>query len=625
MTQSIETDTPNTDELEMTATDSAPTETENQPRDAASVAGGEVAVFDASALEPAEVVYDAELIEEHPEEFRTPEVDADLLEFDIPEGEARYDLDNDPELVESVRAWGVLEPVTVYPGAGGRYRVARGRRRVLAARLTGHKVPIVVRYGAAGDESETMIQTIAAEMHTNDRRIDYTDRERANRWAQMSLYGASVARIARDTSAKREEVKAALAAVDSSTAMGAVDAGQFSFEQAAVIAEYEQAGDLDAVTRLMRAPAWDFGAEAGRIAADRAQIAEQFRESLPYAERGFVFVVREPGCAGTELPDGEFIRAEELRTAEGGEVTPEVVDAAPLLWSMYLELHPESVAVDAETGEPVEFGQIDWDTRYYRSAEADEGLRHFDSVTLQDGWQPEFWLPVENLEASGLVVHEEFAPGVVVVSDTAEGVSEEDRDAAGAAAIAALEARRKAEEEREEAARKRQRVTALNIEGATAKTERRTFVAQLLTRKTLPSDAAAFIADSLLLEPDLLNRHLAQASGLDLLNLGDRDKACKHNADASANRSLVVVYGLVLGAHEARVDKSHWRAKTDGWWGDGPGYRRYLCHLAEQGHILAPVEQVTAGVLELADIDIEALCARQKAQRQEQKALAAAA
>ncbi|WP_158607832.1 ParB N-terminal domain-containing protein [Nocardia panacis] len=618
----------NTDDTEIIDTNIAPADAEAPTQDTDHSAGGEVAVFDASALEPAEVVYDAELIEEDPEEFRTPEVDPSVLDFEVPEGESRYDLDNDPELVESVRAWGVLEPVTVYPGAGGRYRVARGRRRVLAARLTGHKVPIVVR-GMVGEESEAMIQTIAAEMHTNDRRVDYTDRERANRWAQMSLYGASLARIVRDTSAKRDEVKAALAAVDSGAAMDAVDSGQFSFEQAAVIAEYEQAGDVDAVARLVGVSAERFGAEAGVIAADRALIAEQFRESLPYAERGFFFVVCERGCVGTELPDGEFLHVGELRTAEGGEVTPEVVDAAPGLWSMYLELHPESVAVDAATGEPVAFEEIDWDTRYYRAGEADEGLRHFDSITLQDSWRPEYWLPVENLEASGLVVHEEIAPGLVVVSDApeeaGEGDNEEDRDAAGAAAIAALEARQRAEAEREEATRQRQRVIALNIEGTAAKTQRCAFVAQLLSRKTLPADAAAFIADSLLLEPDLLNRHGSQSSGLDLLNLGDRQKACKHNESASGNRSLVLVYGLVLGAHEARIDQDHWRAKTDGFWGDGPGYRRYLRHLADQGHTLEPVEQVTAGLLDLADIDVEALRAKHKAQREEQKALAAAA
>ncbi|WP_194814610.1 ParB N-terminal domain-containing protein [Nocardia sp. XZ_19_385] len=645
MTHGTETDMTNTDNTEVPDTDTS------------AVAGGEVAVVDSPALESAEVVYDAELVEEQPEEFRTAEVDPGELDFEVPEGESRYDLDNDPELVESVRAWGVLEPVTVYPGAEGRYRVARGRRRVLAAQLTGRKVPIVVR-GMMGDESEAMIQTIAAEMHTNDRRTDYTDRERANRWAQMSLYGASVARIVRDTSAKRDDVKAALAAVDSGVAMDAVDSGQFSFEQAAVIAEYEQAGDVDAVSRLMSVSAEGFAVEAGRIAADRARIAEQFRASLAYAQRGFSFVIREPGSAGTELPDGEYLRAEELRTAEGGEVTAEVVDAAPGLWSMYLEQYPESVAVDAESGEPVDFDEIDWETRHDRSSAAYEGLRHFDSITLESSWQPEYWLPVENLEASGLVVAEEIAPGLIMVPDTAEEASEDEepkqgedaseagegeepteggqdateqaateeaRRAAGEAAIAALEARRVAEEKRAEDTRERQRVIALNIEGTAAKEERCVFVAQLLTRKTLPSDAAAFIAEALLLEPDLLNRHRSQSGALELLNFGDRDKACKHNEDASEKRSLVLVYGLVLGAHEARIEQDHWRAKTDGFWGDGPGYRRYLRHLADQGHRLEPVEQVTAGHLDLADIDIEALRAKHKAQREEQKALAAQA
>jgi len=643
MTSNTDTEPVNvtdSDDIETTSTQAEPTnDTETTTADTDS--GNELAVFDTAGLDTAGQVYDAELIEDHPSEFRPLEVSPDLLDYDIPEDESRYDLDNDPEFVESVRMWGVLEPVTVYPVAGGRYRVARGRRRVLAAHATGHTVPVAVRVSTL--DPETMIQTIAEEVHTNDRRCDYTHRERANRWAQMSLYGASVTRIARDTAHKRDEVKAALTAVDSRTAMGAVDSGQLTFEQAAVIAEYEQAGDLDAVSRLMGTEPTRFGAEARRIEIDRERIAEQLRESMSYAERGFWFTVREPGCEGTELPDGEYMPPEELRTPDGGHVTREVIEAQPSLWAMYLEFMPESVAVDTETGEPVDFASIDWDTRYYRGDQADEGLRHFDSISLHDSWEPEFWLPLENLEAAGLVIADHLAPGLITESGTDHhtsgddatdhDASDEDRQAAAArAAPEADAARRAAAEAKEKETQKRNMVIALNIEGTAAKGERCTFVTTLLTRKTLPAGAAAFVAESLLIEPGLLNRHLAQAGALQVLGLADMDLACKHNADASASRSLVLVYGLVLGAHEARIDQSHWRAEAGGSWGDGPGYRRYLLHLAEQGHTLTPVEQVTAGHLNLAAIDIEALRAEQKARReaekarrQEQKALAAAA
>ncbi|WP_216898420.1 ParB N-terminal domain-containing protein [Nocardia alni] len=633
--------TPNTDtanttdsgDIETTSTPAEPSTAEDETSTAEADSGSELAVFDAAGLDAAAVVYEAELIEEQPNEFRPLYLRPDLLDFDVPEDEPRYDLDNDPEFVESVRMWGVLEPVTVYPLSNGRYQVARGRRRVLAAQATGHTVPVAVQAPARADHSETMIQTLAAEVHTNDRRREYTDRERANRWAQMSLYGASVTRIARDTACKREEVKAALTAVDSPSAMDAVDSGQLTFEQAAVVARYEQAGDLDAVVRLMQAPTARFGTVAGEIAADREQIAEQLRESLPYAERGFSFVLREPGCSATELPDGEFLHHEELRNPDGGEVTA----VQPSLWTVCLEVEPESVAVDAETGEPVEFAEIDWDTRHDRSAPAQEGLRHFDSIFLRDSWVPDFWLPLEHLGASGLIVYEEYAPGLIPDTDTPDtdreasdpeetgteaSESEEQRRAdPSAAAETAEAARRAAEEQREKDRQKRRMVIALNIQGTVAKEERCAFVRRLLSRKTLPTGAAAFVAESLLIEPELVNRHLAQATALELLRFDDRESAQEWNAtEASAGQSLVLVYGLVLGAHEARMDQSHWRADAGGWWGDGPGYRRYLLHLAGQGHTLTPVEQVTTGALELTDIDIDALRAEQKAAREEEKA-----
>ncbi|WP_019925507.1 ParB N-terminal domain-containing protein [Nocardia sp. BMG111209] len=621
----------------------------DETMEAVSESGTEIAVVDAGPLVGAGVVYDAEIVDDHPG-ARSWEVPVDLLDFEVPADESRYDLGNDPEFVESVRAWGVLEPVTVYPVAGGRYRVARGRRRVLAARLTGRTVPIAIRDATAPGEAEAMIATIAAEMHTNDRRTDYTHRERANRWAQMSLYGASIARIARDTATGKDEVKAALTAVDSRTAMGAVDSGQLSFEQAAVIAEYEQAGDIDAVQRLLSVPAGEFAGAARRIAADRAQITEQFTQSLVFAERGHPFMVREPGAAYTELLEDDYYEPGHLRTADGDEVTRDVIDTHPALWVVLVELRPESVALDKETGEEVDFDVIDWNTRYYPSRTPAEGKRHLDTVTLSDGWEPEFWLPAEHLDASGLVVREDEdydtpVPGIVDDQHPATGedddsdgpqVSDADREAAAEAAreaarVAAEAARQAEEAQREAERRKRAMVIALNREGEAAKAGRCEFVAQLVARKTLPAGAAAFIAETLLYEPELVNRHLSQSTGLELLGLADREKALKHTADASGNRSMVVVYGLVLGAHEARMAKDHWRADTtNSWWGDGPGYRRYLRHLAEQGHTLELVEQVTAGHCELADIDIDALIEDQKARRTqaqadagEQKAIAA--
>ena len=73
----------------------------------------------------------------------------DLLDDPSAERNSRVDLGDLNELVESIRALGVLEPIGVRPALAGRYVVLFGSRRVAAGRLAGlETIPATVRLEA---------------------------------------------------------------------------------------------------------------------------------------------------------------------------------------------------------------------------------------------------------------------------------------------------------------------------------------------------------------------------------------------------------------------------------------------------------------------------------------------
>jgi ParB family chromosome partitioning protein len=68
-----------------------------------------------------------------------------------------FDSDTLNELAESIRQWGVLEPILVRPRNNG-YEVVAGERRLRASKLAGLKeVPIIIKEMSDADARETML------------------------------------------------------------------------------------------------------------------------------------------------------------------------------------------------------------------------------------------------------------------------------------------------------------------------------------------------------------------------------------------------------------------------------------------------------------------------------------
>ena len=105
------------------------------------------------------------------------------------------------ELAASVRSIGVLQPLLVTAGAGGRFTLVAGERRWRAARLAGlREVPVVVT-SLAGDE------LLTAALVENVQREDLSPLEEAGAYARLlAASGESQARIAERVGKSRSTV-----------------------------------------------------------------------------------------------------------------------------------------------------------------------------------------------------------------------------------------------------------------------------------------------------------------------------------------------------------------------------------------------------------------------------------
>ena len=114
----------------------------------------------------------------------------------------RKDLGDLSELVESIKANGIMQNLTAVPGETvGMFRVIIGHRRMAAAKLAGlTEVPCVL---STMDKKEQMVTMLAENMQ----RSDLTPYEQAWGFQQMSLLGCGVDEIAEKSGFSKATVK----------------------------------------------------------------------------------------------------------------------------------------------------------------------------------------------------------------------------------------------------------------------------------------------------------------------------------------------------------------------------------------------------------------------------------
>lgn len=521
-------------------------------------------------------------------------IDPQALEF---EDNVRDHVELDKDFLASLRELGVIVPILAIRDAEGRTYVREGQCRTLGAREVGlTRVPVYVMPAGATDEDTATVERIVQQMVANDRRTALTNSQRARAIQQMLDTGMSATKVAKKLSMRREDVKAAGAASKSATALDALDGGQLDFTQAEALAEFD--GDDAAIEQLLRAAHWGgnhFDHAVSSLRAEReikALIAEAEKE---YTERGYTILEDRPRWS-----DLTAVAVEYLRTSDD-ERLPDDFEKKPEHWAVYLT--DDCAYVDKTTGEEVAEHEIDWDTENDADAEPAEGLRHASTITEKTVIVPEWYCL--DYAAAGLAL----APSLRNVAARRAGASAESDDDSPEA-IAEREAAQQEADRRE-----RRKVLVLNRLGDAAESVRRDYVTKLLARKTAPKGAATFVAHCLTRDPYILSQNHGSSLTAELLGVKDGSAVRAMVSDVSTNidaRAQVISLAVVLGALEARTDKSAWRNARTGITGTASyipstvGSDTYLQFLIDCGYQPSDIEKVIVGQRTADDVYDEA-------------------
>lgn len=501
--------------------------------------------------------------------------------------EDQIDLDAHPKEVESIRRFGVRDPILAQRGPDGHVVVVDGQVRALIARTLGiAKVPVYIETTDRPiDDPERLIDRALDQINLNDRRIELTDSARAAGVAYMLDLGATATRIAEGLQTDTARVRKTGKIGRSTTTRNLMDTSQFSLDQLAAIAGYEQLGDHDAVEKLSSVR-WNFNYEAELIATDRQRRRDRLTAALPYAAAGHPILKVDSVAVDLET----YVPAENLVDADDQPVAPEVIDADPARWTVAVDLVEDAELFDTDTGEVVDPDTVDFEADL-PDAELIEGLRTVVGLEYRDVWVPSFYLPVDQLDSAGL---RRRGP------QTGHGHPDDgDGDGGGLAQVAAGQAAAEIARTREE----RRRVIELNKRGAAAKTRRLEFLNRVLALRTPPPGSAEFVAASLARDTTLLGGTRARTLALTLFHADTTTDLTQTAAAAVSGRAWVITLGLVLAAHESSIGKDCWR--TPSWQADTVAtYLRFLAavgeHLASRGRGSDRTEQFRLVDVELA-------------------------
>ncbi len=482
----------------------------------------------------------------------------------------RDSADLDDNFIDSIRQHGVLVPVTaVREAESGTLVVRDGQRRTLAARVADLEAIPVYVLAAATDRAQRNQERVIQQIVANDQHAALNDAQRARGIQELIDTGLTVATTAKLLSKPRKVVKAAAEAAKSQAAMEALDSGQLNLAQAAAVSEF--ADDEEAVGRLIGCPQGHFEHLLARMRRERETQRALDEATTNYAGLGYRILEQSP-----RWNDPDLVCLDDLQTAAGPAAGDEsVVD--PEHWAVLLV--EEERFFDAETDAPVDEENIDWDTRWSRSATPRAVARHFDTVVSRWTVVPEWFCT--DLQGAGL-------------SLTAEAAERRARTHQAGAQVNPAEA---ATDEAGDKDARRQ-VMALNKLGeSAAEVRRRWMSANLLSARKLPKGAATFIATMLVRERGLLGDFRAGDEAAGLLGLSGGAEALQKHLDSAGSNSdgpaQVLTFALVLGALEGRCTKDSWRDGGQSWRGAGP--RDLLRYLVAAGYTPSDIELVILG------------------------------
>ncbi|WP_370964908.1 hypothetical protein [Amycolatopsis sp. cg9] len=184
----------------------------------------------------------------------------------------------DEETTANFKAHGVTTACNGYRDYDtGAVVVTEGKRRVLNSREAGCLLPVWMKTPPSADERKATIERIVHQFIENDIRRGLTLADRARGFQQLAAFNLTPTGIARKLALGKKGkayVENVLQAGQSELALKAAERFELDLLQAAVVAEFDEAGDLDTAKELIRiareAPN-NFAVFAERKRAERAQ------------------------------------------------------------------------------------------------------------------------------------------------------------------------------------------------------------------------------------------------------------------------------------------------------------------------------------------------------------------
>lgn len=483
------------------------------------------------------------------------QVDPSTLLVDL---NIRQDTHADPDLVASIRDLGVLVPIVAVRTPTDDLRVRFGHRRTLAAIQAGRPTVPVVVMAEEGSDDTAEIERLIGQWAENEQRsgLDTTDRIAAI--AQLSAFGLSPTKIAKRTRVTRTDVDAALTIAGSELAKVATARYDFlDLIQAAAIAEFED--DPEAVKALVAA------AKTGQFDHTLQRLRDARAENQRRAD--LEDRLRQEGTLLVENPTWQNTTKylDDLRTDDGREaLTIEGHQDCPG--------HAACLATQWGYLDPVTGALIDED------AETDE-----DDSEEQDTARPQ-WTSLLTIR-------------YVCTDPLQYGHHSRYPDAHTPAARTKLADM--SEDEQQAARAQRRDVIESNRAWTSAERVRRTWLRTFVARKTPPKGSAAFLAEAVAADADLLariggNQLAANILGCEKKGFGRNTQMATLAAQASEQRAQVIVLAQVLAAYEDATIRDHWRHRAE-------HTTRYLLFLQTQGYALSNVERRACGLDPVSD------------------------
>lgn len=497
----------------------------------------------------------------------------------------------DTDFVESVRD-GVLVPVLGYADEDGTVTVVDGQRRTLAAREVGlAEIPVYLmpRDSALTADAAT-IERITTQFITNEHRTDLRRSERARAIEQLSLAGLSATKIAKKLRSNKADIDHTLTVARSNEALNRLDTyPDLTLDQAAILAKWEH--DSDAVDELLDAlddeGAGGFDHRAQWL-DDTAAEREAIAQTAATLDEGVDWTAHNPWGRATSL--ARYV------TEQG---TPATLDDVPVAHQLAYIIAEEHTTWCDSDGNEVDETLIDWSVENEPAeTKADETMIDPREVAEHTHVSTTIEWRVRDAEQIGLLLDYQWRrlhPDHNVGDDI-----DLDAEAARAAARAEAEAEAKRATMR--------RVKALNKKATAAREVRLAHITSWLTRKTLPKEhkaaIAQFAADTMWTRYEMFGtyRQDGDARKITATMLGtDENEIATTLADATADRAQLIGLAVTLGAHESTIAKDSWRET----------YQRtartaYLDFLDEvTGYTLTDVEKAMTGTLDPDTIDLD--------------------